>query len=822
METYLTHVKRDESQKIQAEEPVIEHLRQTAARAAQDLAPVGLSQAGYTAGLLHDMGKCTKRFLAYIRDGVGRRGEVNHTFAGVRLLLERFHHSPPQTLEDIATELLALAVGEHHGLLDCVSRDGENGFRHRMTKEGIDYEEAVNGFFATCVDEAEITRHVQAAQAELLPVLEKIQSMTGEDLPEECYWQETHFYLGLLARLLVSAVIDGDRCSAAAFLQGTSFPSPLDEAARQALWADCLARVEQKLNALPQTSPIQRARRQISDQCRQAATQPGGIFRLNAPTGGGKTLSSLRFALAHAMQYGKQRLIFVSPLLSILDQNAKEIRKYIGDDNLILEHHSNLVRSDETDETKEQLDERELLTETWASPILITTLVQLLQVLFSGKTTAIRRFQALSNSVIVLDEVQTVPGKMLSLFSLAVNFLAEVCGATVVLCSATQPCVEHIAHPLHTPIPQLVPYDPALWQVFQRTDIRPVPKALSLEEIADLARAQLESCQSLLVVCNKKAEAERLYQLLKDGEHRLFHLSAAMCMKHREQTLEALRACLEQKQKVVCVSTQVIEAGVNISFSCVIRLCAGLDSVVQAAGRCNRNGDAGPGVLAPVYVVQPQLEDLDHLPDILWGQEATHRLLQMFANRPARFQGRLDSDEAVACYYRALYERHPTGLHDYPLKDGASLFSLLSENEYAPSASEAIAADEPVAPSLSSNEGTFSADEEPFAFRQAFRQAGAAFQVFEEDTTAVIVPYGDGSKQIENLGSQQTMYDPGYLQDCLRQAKPYTVNLYPYQLKYLADQGHLLPLAGGALGLCGHYNEETGFSMESEMEFMYD
>lgn len=194
--------------------------------------------------------------------------------------------------------------------------------------------------------------------------------------------------------------------------------------------------METKLDQFPQDSPIDRARRAISDQCRQAAQQPGGVFRLNVPTGGGKTLSSLRFALAHARRHRKQRIIFTSPLLSILEQNAAVIRAYIQDDSLILEHHSNLVR---TAEDGQKLDERELLTETWESPIILTTLVQLLNTLFSGKTTAIRRFHSLCGSVIVIDEVQTVPSKMLSLFSLAVNFLAEICGATVVLCPPPSP-----------------------------------------------------------------------------------------------------------------------------------------------------------------------------------------------------------------------------------------------------------------------------------------------------------------------------------------------------------------------------------------------
>jgi len=296
----------------------------------------------------------------------------------------------------------------------------------------------------------------------------------------------------LLARLLLSAVIEGDRRDTAEFMNGAQFPAKREGDELREMWGACLERMEKKLLEFPTESPIDWARRAISDQCRKAAEERGGVFRLNVPTGGGKTLSALRYALAHAEKFGKERIIFTSPLLSILEQNAAVIRGYVQDDGLILEHHSNLIRPKDG----EGLDELELLTETWDAPIIITTLVQLLNTLFSGKTTAIRRFHALCNSVIVIDEVQTVPSKMLSLFSLTVNFLTEICGATVVLCSATQPCMERIAHPIHTPIPDLASCDSALWRAFQRTEIQDAGTKL-LDEIAGFAREQLERVELL-------------------------------------------------------------------------------------------------------------------------------------------------------------------------------------------------------------------------------------------------------------------------------------------------------------------------------------
>ena len=792
MKSYLAHIRRDPFEKIIKVQSVSEHCRNTAKYAAEALESVSLTACGYLAGLVHDAGKYTADFQNYIANQIGHRGSVNHTFAGVRLLLERYFVPDAEDFSGVVSELLALAAGGHHGQFDCVDDRQKNGFQHRLTKPDIGYEEAAESFFRYCVCQEELDRKFQAAEQELTPVLNKILDTTSENNP--FVNDETAFYSGLLSRLLLSAVIEGDRRDTAEFLNNTHFPVKRNGEELKWLWDTKLAKMEEKLDQLPQSSPIDRARRAISDKCRGAAERPSGVFRLNVPTGGGKTLSGLRFALAHARRHKKQRIIFVSPLLSILEQNAAVLREYIQDDSLILEHHSNVVRTKETDQ---QLDEQELLAETWEAPIIISTLVQLLNTLFSGKTTAIRRFHSLCNSVIVIDEVQTVPSKMLTLFSLAVNFLSEICGAAVVLCSATQPCTEQIEHPLHSPISEIVPYDPSLWTVFRRTDIHNTG-TMSLEQISDFVLERLRSVDSLLIVCNKKSQAEHLYNLMKDRDLDLFSLSAAMCVAHRRDVLDKLRGALAQKtHKVVCVSTQVIEAGVDISFACVIRLTAGLDSVIQAAGRCNRSGEAGLGVLAPVYLVQCQNEALSKLPDIEQGKAATQELLTEFALNPERFGGHFDSNESIEYYYRALYRRTPKGHHDYCVKGRPSLFSLLSLNNYC-------------------------TQDQPYYFRQAFHLAGSLFQVFEEDTTDVVVPYSEkGKALIQNLCSEKAEQDPNYLRLLLEEAKPYTVSLYQHQINRLNEEHRLIPLQGRALGLDGHYRNETGFSMEeSDLEFL--
>lgn len=288
MENYLAHVRRDLSGQPAAVQTVSEHCRNAARHAAQALEAVSLSDCGYLAGLLHDMGKYTGDFQNYLVNQIGQRGSVNHTFAGVRLLLERFFREDAEDFSGIASELLALAVGGHHGLFDCVDDRQKSGFQHRLNKEGIGYEEAEENFLRLCVGQEELDRRFQAVQQELAPVLEHICSMTGDEASDERYDQETAFYSGLLARLLLSAVIEGDRRDTAIFMNEAGFPPARSKEELEHLWLTLLSRVEERVDKLPQNSPIDQARRTISDQCRKAAEQPGGVFRLNVPTGRGK------------------------------------------------------------------------------------------------------------------------------------------------------------------------------------------------------------------------------------------------------------------------------------------------------------------------------------------------------------------------------------------------------------------------------------------------------------------------------------------------------------------------------------------------------
>jgi CRISPR-associated endonuclease/helicase Cas3 len=741
---------------------VQEHCRNTADIAGNALDDIHIHQSAYLAGLLHDAGKFTKDFSEYLAKAVSGtappRGSVNHTFSGVRYLLNHYHEAKNENdLSPIVSEILAFAAGAHHGLFNCIDENGHSGFQHRLDKPDIHYEEAMKNFFAQCADQKELDQLFDEAVKELSAFMLSLCDLAQQN---DSYDGEVSFYLGLLARLILSAVIEGDRQDTAGFMNGMVSTKWQDD--RRKMWMNCLARIEQKLTKYPSETPIACARQNISEQCRSFAERPGGIFQLHVPTGGGKTLASLRFAIAHAAKWNKSRVIFVSPLLSILDQNAAVLREFIEDNSIILEHHSNVVHADDGREIVDNND-AELLEENWNAPVIITTLVQLLNTIFCGKTSCIRRFHALVNSVIVIDEVQTVPTRMLTLFNLAVNFLSKMCGATVVLCSATQPCLERTMHPIFDPI-DMVPYEKSLWEPFARTKIID-GGALMLQEIPDFVIDKLNTVKSILIICNKKAEAAFLYRELCLYGYPCFHLSASMCMAHRCSTLSKLQNALRDDSKTICIATQVIEAGVDISFDCVIRLTAGMDNIIQAAGRCNRNAEKPEPV--PVYALQCADEKLGKLKDIQRAKDATISLLAQFRSRPNEFQNDLSSDEAIRYYYNRLYQEMPCGFQDYTIKDKPSLYSLLSQNE------------------------SYLDNDTGYTLNQAFKEAGTLFQVFDDESEDVIVPYESGAECISDLCSEAALYDPDYLQHCIERAKPYTISILGYQKKQLMGQNGL-------------------------------
>jgi len=605
--------------------------------------------------------------------------------------------------------------------------------------------------------------------------------------------------------LLFSCLIDADRTDSADF--GEPEKRQLRQRGKYPAWSVLIARLEAKLASFEHRSPMDELRREISEKCREMARQERGLYRLTVPTGGGKTLASLRFGLYHACKHSMDRIIYVIPYTSIIDQNAHEIRRIMEVDEqdqgrIVLEHHSNLTPERETILHK-------TLVENWDAPIVLTTMVQFLEALFAGGTRSCRRMHQLVNSVIIFDEIQSLPVQCVHLFNVAIRFLVSNCKSTVMLCTATQPL-------LHQVLPQTraLPYDPQkvispssshAFQAQKRITVHDLTNldALSFAEAAQLVWEQLETSGSVLCVVNTKKAAYEIFTRLPDelGVEK-YHLSTNMCPVHRLDVIMKIRRALKEKIPVICVSTQLIEAGVDVDFSVVIRSLAGLDSVAQAAGRCNRHG------LRPhkgkLFLIRLKEENLDQLVEIKEGQKVALRVLEEFRANPERFKNNIIGSQALEKFFEYFFfqRRH---LMEYPLAQNSpvgrndTIFNLLAGNKISV---EEYKNRQMKAP--------------PFVLRQAFESAGRSFRVIDNVGQGVIVQYRERGVQLvrELCGAAV----PEIRYSLLREAQRYSVNCSPYLLQELFRKGavHEVQEGFGVYYLDERfYDEDCGLHRES-------
>jgi CRISPR-associated endonuclease/helicase Cas3 len=384
--------------------------------------------------------------------------------------------------------------------------------------------------------------------------------------------------------------------------------------------------LEKNIQKFGTESKIVKIRQTVSDQCKEAATKKTGIYQLSVPTGGGKTLSSLRFSLHHCKAENKKRIIYVIPYLSIIEQTASEIRKILNlseNNDILLEHHSNIVLPDD----EEEQEIRKLSTSRWDKTIVITTAVQFLETVMSSRGGDLRKFHNMSDSVIIFDEVQSLPIKSIHLFNETITFLAKFCNATILLCTATQPQLDKTERNnlLLEDNPNLIDCS-NLFEELRRTRIV-VLEEKNIDDFGAFISEKADVLGNCLAIVNTKKSALEVFERLKGkSDFEVYHLSTAMCSIHRTETISKIKDALSNKRKIICVATQLIEAGIDISFSCVVRAIVGLDSIAQAAGRCNRNGESESPL--EVYVIPLKGENLDKLQDIKAGKEITERLIR--------------------------------------------------------------------------------------------------------------------------------------------------------------------------------------------------
>ncbi|MDR1947516.1 MAG: CRISPR-associated endonuclease Cas3'' [Desulfovibrio sp.] len=808
---FIARIRKDDYR----EQTVREHLEGVSERAGRFAEKAGIPRAGRLSGLLHDFGKYSTSFQEYIRscaslrtepdepdkDGdsvpVPGKGKVDHSTAGAQLVWE--HYSRYSYQYPYYAQILALAVCSHHsGLIDCLARDGQHVFSRRMRKEDA------KTHLAECRGEADasVLAAVEALMRKplLLEMRERVaaiirrhaeEAVKVETKDERCdHANALPFSLGLLSRFLLSCLLDADRIDSAVFedeqyaaLRARLAPSD---------WALLLSRLERKLADFPRSAPIAGLRAVIADHCAAKGGADRGIFTLTVPTGGGKTLSSLRFALAHAQKHGLDRIIYVIPYTSIIDQNAAVARAVLERDDeagsIVLEHHSNLLPEKESPQSK-------LLSAGWESPVVFTTMVQFLETLFGSGTRSARRMHNLARSVLIFDEIQTLPLCCTHMFCNALNFLVHDCGASAVLCTATQPLLGNLPFPFRgqlsiTPESEIIPDVPVLFDNLQRVTFRNhCLTPYDEQAIAELARKELRDSGSCLIVVNTKKWAERLFRICSDQDSaQVFYLSTHLCPAHRIDILERIQQALNAGERVICVSTQLIECGVDISFGSVIRFAAGLDSVLQAAGRCNRHGERPKGRVHIVAVPAGE-ENLDFLPAIQTGKQVFLRLVHEDAALSGAPNTDLNNSELIRRYFTYYFYEQAQNM-SFPIPGGDTLLRLYGRNNGNPG---------------------FKQDTR--MLYQSFAAAAALFRPIDAPTQGILVPYKHGAEIIAELASASGIYRKKTL---LREAQRYTVNLYSGIYKQLcrAKAVTVLPETGLLCLREGWYSDTAGICTE--------
>jgi len=778
-----------------------EHLTHAAVLCREYTRKVGCPAMGYIVGILHDTGKAASAFrnrMDAIREGRPDPGQKGgHASAGA-VILNRIGGRPDAVYKSFALQAMCEAIFSHHAALpDNISMEGEDGYKTRLQCDETQLREIEAYLWEEVITREDLTRHLRQAYTEAEALYRKIKEHTEDG-------RELSFFLGMVEKLLLSALIDADWLDSAIsgervqpdFKDVLKTETEDTQGDRKRLFEYFLDNLEKGLKKMGRSSkPINVWRNYISDSCKEAGSREGGIYTLSCPTGAGKTLAVTRFAITHCIRRNKDRIFYIIPYLSILDQTAKSIKTALAQEssgisdglveNNILELHSQAEGRKGKGQVEKQSGERAELSsdgEFWAQrmaePIVLTTMVRFLNTFFSQGTRNLRPAHQFQNAVIIFDEIQTLPIKQIALFNSLINFLTYICGCTCVLCTATQPLLgetEKPVYPVRLAEPAALAELPGeAGEVFKRVQVKAELKngGYTGEELADFIWEKAERGGNALAILNTRDSALAIYNELAERageEYEVFYLSTRLYAAHRKNIIDDIRKALSGREKIIVVSTPLVEAGLDFDFSCVVRSLAGMDSIVQAAGRCNREGLRG---VETTYIVNPcdELESLARLKDIREGAQASYRLLEEYERDPESFACALLSQKAMHTYFQYYFWMRK-GEMTYPVSEVSadSLYSLLADNA-----------------SLVKSGKTHKRYEVK-ALNQSFRTAAELFSVIEDGGDSVFVPRGRGKEIWEEIQMKKKDRNTGYqeIKSLLKETQQFVVNLQKYEIEEL-------------------------------------
>ncbi|MHB8915010.1 MAG: CRISPR-associated helicase Cas3' [Thiobacillus sp.] len=726
----LAHVRQDSTGRWH-EHSLDDHLRGVAQIASDFAADFDSGDWASIAGLWHDLGKYSSEFQQYIKTVSGydaeahiegAPGRVDHSTAGAIYAVRQFAAH--------GRILAYLIAGHHAGLPDWHS--AETGGKALSIRLGAEQNHLLDRIPA------------QSIPQEILSLSKPTSKLRGGS---------DGFHLWV--RMLFSCLVDADFLDTEAFMDEEKpqvrkqFPTlaemlPIFNHSMEAKIAQLI--VERSAD-----TPVNRIRAEVLAQCRKQAALLPGMFSLTVPTGGGKTLSSLAFALEHAKHHAKRRIIYAIPYTSIIEQTADVFRGIFGKDDVV-EHHSNFDVDRETTRSR-------LAAENWDAPLIVTTNVQLFESLFAARTSRCRKLHNLVNSVIVLDEAQLLPPEFLQPILDTLNLLTTHYGVTVVLSTATQPALNTVKDSFGRTtrkglnnVREIIADVNALYANLERVEVQ-IPA--DFNQLTDWESLATELCQhdSVLAIVNTRKDCRELWELMPKGT---LHLSALLCGAHRSAIIADIKERLNRGEAVRVISTQLVEAGVDLDFPVVYRALAGLDSIAQAAGRCNREGRlAGKGKIVVFVPPKPAPRGL-----LRFGEDATKDIWHKRPEKPLA---------------RELFTRYFNRFLSMPNLDKHN-----------------------IAGSLKCGSG----------LEVQFRTVAEKFRLIDDrETQAVFVRYNEDSEELIDL-----LRAKGPERWLMRKLQRHAVTIYRYDLNSLLKNGDIEEVYADLYALVGDtlYHKETG------------
>lgn len=694
------------------EQSIINHLRSTAELSAKFAGQFGKEDWGYCCGMLHDVGKYSAEFQRKIRENSNE--QVDHATAGAKVCME----------QGGMYELMSYCIAGHHaGLPDYGSETDSPqastlcGRRKKKIKDFEAYKE-----------------EVRLPQLMIKPF--DVEKSSNPD-----------FSLSVFMRMLYSCLVDADFLDTESFMKDGNVERDAGEP-----MGVLLKRLEKHIQKWLENKEIDTVdgrRTEILKHCLELGDGGKGLYRLTVPTGGGKTVASLAFALRHAVKHHMNRVIYVIPYTSIIEQNAKVFRDILGEQN-VLENHYNVDY-----ESSEELKTLHLASENWDKPIVVTTNVQFFESLFANKSSKCRKLHNIANSVVIFDEAQMLPNDYLKPCTAMIQELINNYRITAVLCTATQPALESFFQ-TDMEITELCPRMEEQFQFFERVTYQNIGK-VSENNLIERLSAEYQA----LCIVNTKRKAQAIYRQLK--EEGVYHLSTGMYPKNRRRVLNEIKRRLEDKKKCILISTSLVEAGVNLDFQSVYRQLAGVDSMIQAAGRCNRNGERKKEE-SNVFLFQ--FDEKEFVPGQRQQIDVAKNLLADGSD--------ISQLDVIEKYFKMLYHFRDEAL------DKKNIMEEFKGKKYN------------------------------------FAKVGKEFKLIEEDTVTIFIA---GEVEADELLYQ--LKTQGVTKTLIRKAGQYCINIYRDYFEKLYDAGMVQPISENAkdfyeLTALEQYTEDVGLNMEIE------